>query len=51
MMARYSKEFKKKVLLRMIPPNNESVSHIARDSGLSEGTLYKWQKEASMCQP
>lgn len=46
MMARYSKEFKEKVLLRMMPPNNESVSHIARDSGLSEGTLYKWQKEA-----
>lgn len=45
-MARYSDELKQKILVRMMPPNNESVSQIARDSGLSEGTLYKWQKEA-----
>jgi transposase len=45
-MARYSDELKHKIMLRMIPPNNESVSQIARDSGLAEGTLYKWQKEA-----
>ncbi|WP_155837430.1 transposase [Aneurinibacillus terranovensis] len=43
-MARYSDELKQKMQLRMIPPNNEPVSQIARDSGLSEGTLYKWQK-------
>ncbi|WP_083858969.1 transposase [Paenibacillus sp. OSY-SE] len=30
----------------MMTPNYESVSQIARDSGLSEGSLYKWQKEA-----
>ncbi|MCT1402842.1 transposase [Paenibacillus sp. p3-SID867] len=45
-MARYNEELKRKMQLRMMPPNNESVSQIARDSGLSEGTLYKWQKEA-----
>ncbi len=45
-MARYSEELKCNIQLRMIPPHNESVSQIARDSGLSEGTLYKWQKEA-----
>ncbi|WP_027417625.1 transposase [Aneurinibacillus terranovensis] len=45
-MARYSDELKQKMQLRMMPPNNEPVSQIARDSGLSEGTLYKWQKEA-----
>jgi transposase len=45
-MARYSTELKHKIMVRMMPPNNESVSQIARDSGLAEGTLYKWQKEA-----
>ncbi|MGF7050160.1 transposase-like protein [Paenibacillus sp. DS2015] len=45
-MARYSNELKQQIMLRMMPPNNESVNQIARDSGLSEGTLYKWQKEA-----
>lgn len=45
-MARYSNELKHKIMLRMMPPNNESVSQIMSDSGLSEGTLYKWQKEA-----
>ncbi len=45
-MAIFSNELKHKIMLRMMPPNNESVSQIARDSGLSEGTLYKWQKEA-----
>ena len=45
-MTRHSKEMKHKILQRMMPPNNESVSQIARDSGLSETTLYKWKKAA-----
>lgn len=45
-MTRYSNELKAKTLVRMMPPNNETVSQIAKDSGISEGTLYKWQKEA-----
>ncbi len=45
-MTNPSKEMKLKILQRMMPPNNESVSQIARDSGLSEGTLYKWKKLA-----
>ncbi len=45
-MARYSNELKQQIMLRMMPPNNESVSQISRDSGLAEATLYKWQKEA-----
>ncbi|MCF7756069.1 transposase [Paenibacillus xylanexedens] len=43
-MAKLSKEIKHRILQRMMPPNNESVSEIARDTGLSEGTLYKWKK-------
>ena len=45
-MARYNDELKRTVLTRMMPPSNESVSQIARDTGMSEATLYKWQKEA-----
>lgn len=45
-MAKLSKDLKLKIIQRMMPPNNESVSEIAKDSGLSEGTLYKWKKEA-----
>ena len=29
-----------------MPPKNESVKQIARETGLSEGTLFKWKKEA-----
>ena len=32
-MARYSKELKHKIMQRIMPPNNESVSQIARNSG------------------
>lgn len=45
-MARYNDELKRKIITRMMPPNNEAVSKIAKDTGIGEGTLYKWQKEA-----
>jgi len=45
-MTRYGKEFKYTIIKRMMPPNNESVSAISRETGLSEGTLYSWQKQA-----
>src|SRR5690606_15635851 len=45
-MARYSKELKQKIVQRMMPPNNERASELAKENGLSEATLYKWKKEA-----
>lgn len=45
-MAKYSEKFKNSIISRMMPPQNESVSAIARETGLSEGTLYKWKKKA-----
>jgi len=42
----HSKESKQNVIRRMLPPNNESVSQISRDTGISETTLYKWKKAA-----
>lgn len=45
-MAKYSEEFKYSIISRMMPPHNESVNAIARETGLSEGTLYVWKKKA-----
>lgn len=45
-MARYSKEFKFTIIQRMMPPNNESVESISRETGIPEGTLYSWKKTA-----
>jgi len=30
----------------MMPPQNESVSKVARETGLAEATLYKWIQQA-----
>lgn len=42
----YSKEFKDSILRRMLPPNNESISTIAKEEGLSEQTLRNWRDKA-----
>jgi transposase-like protein len=39
-------EFKNSIISMMMPPNNQSVSEIARETGLKEVTLYKWKREA-----
>lgn len=43
---RYTEEMKKSIINRMMPPNNESVSVISKELGITEPTLYKWRKEA-----
>jgi transposase len=45
-MARYSEEFKYSILMKLMPPQNQSVTQVARETGLSEATLYKWKKQA-----
>lgn len=45
-MTKYSKTFKQSIITRMMPPHSELVSTIARETGLSEGTLYNWKKKA-----
>lgn len=45
-MARYSEQFKYSTVKRMMPPSNESVQSIARETGLAEATLYNWKKNA-----
>lgn len=43
---RYSKEIKESILKRMMPPNNEAISRISDETGITETTLYKWRKNA-----
>lgn len=43
-MSRYSPEFKEKVVRKMMPPNNQSVASIHRESGISTPSLYAWKR-------
>ena len=45
-MPRYSEEFKYSIITKMMPPKNQSITEIARETGLWEATLYKWKKQA-----
>ena len=45
---RYTEEMKAPIVKRMMPPNNESVSQISEELGITEPTLYKWRKEARL---
>jgi len=44
-MASYSKEFKDKMVVRMLPPNNEPVSKVSKETNVSIATLNKWKKK------
>jgi len=37
-MARYGDEFKRSIMMKMMPPQNQSISQVARETGLSEAT-------------
>ncbi len=39
-----SKEFISSIMMKMIPPQNQAVSEIAKETGLSEANLHKWRK-------
>ena len=43
---RYPKERREAVLKKMLPPNNRPISELAKEEGISEGTLYNWRKAA-----
>lgn len=44
-MPVYSPEFKEQIAKKMMPPNNQSVARISRETGVSEPTLYAWKKQ------
>lgn len=45
-MSRYSEQLKESVLRRMMPPQSRSVAELARETGITETTLYTWRKAA-----
>lgn len=42
----YSSELKEALLRRMLPPNNESITKISCEEGISEQTLRNWRDKA-----
>lgn len=44
--SRYTQEMKDAVVVRMMPPNNESVKSISEELGISVQSLYKWRNKA-----
>lgn len=42
-MTRYSPEFKEQVVRKMMPPHNQSVASIHRETGVSSPSLYAWK--------
>ena len=43
---KYSKRLKETALRKILPPENRSVSDVAREMGISEQTIYNWKKQA-----
>lgn len=42
---KYSLAFKKNVVKRILPPNNESVKSVSKEIGVSENSIYIWIKK------
>ena len=42
----YTKEFKEAVLGRLLPPNNEPVSKLVKETGINATTIRRWRREA-----
>ena len=42
----YSKRIKSSVMRKILPPENRSVSEVAKEMGISEQTIYNWKKMA-----
>lgn len=42
----YSAERKQAVLKKMLPPNNLSITALAKEEGISDATLYNWRQQA-----
>lgn len=45
-MKHYSQERKAAILQKMAPPQSLTVAEVARQEGISSGTLYNWRKAA-----
>ena len=45
-MTRYNQEVRERVTMRMMPPSNEPLARVAKETGISEMTLHKWRKQS-----
>src|SRR6202011_3481041 len=45
-MKAYSAERKEALVRRMMPPENAPVSALARETGITEQSLYTWRRQA-----
>jgi len=43
---KYSPELKEAILKRILPPNNESITKVAKEEGLPEQTIRTWRDKA-----
>ncbi len=43
---KYTNEIREAMLRRMLPPNNESLGKLAKETGISEPTLREWKNKA-----
>jgi transposase-like protein len=43
-MPVYGPQFKEQIVKKMMPPHNQSVAQISRDTGVAVATLYSWKK-------
>ncbi|MCB5365033.1 transposase [Pusillimonas sp. CC-YST705] len=44
-MPSYSAEFKEQVVRKLMPPHNQTVAALSRETGISEASLYNWKKQ------
>ena len=44
-MQRYPEEFKESIIQKMMPPNATSVPKLAKETGVTDTTLYNWRKK------
>lgn len=42
-MKTYPEELKSKIIARLLPPNNEYVPDVSRETGVPKDTLYAWR--------
>ena len=45
-MARYGQAFKDRAVAKLLAPQSASLEAVSKDSGISEGTLDQWRKDA-----
>ena len=45
-MQKHPPELKNKIIGRMMPPTNESIRTLSRETGISEATLHQWRTQA-----